>query len=278
MVSKLQSVGNFKSANVAFSGSGFLIAAHCGVACAFMDYGITIEEVSGTSGGSIIAAAIAVGMNSSQIKELALTADFKPLLTMDFMTLISLEAYCNGNALLNYLTEILGDGTISQTKIPCIIMSSNVAMGAEFKFSATTTPNTLLSHACRASASVPFIYTPVQLDDNTLLMDGGMVCNVPINQLSNNRWKVASVLNPNGPNDVSSPLKRASACLSTMLASNEDNLLAWGKSRGADILILNPGNYGFLDTDLTTSDRLVLFNTGYTAAEQLFKKYKIQKQ
>ena len=48
-----------KQVRLAFSGSGFLAPIHAGAACAFLDAGVQIVEVAGTSGGSIAAALIA---------------------------------------------------------------------------------------------------------------------------------------------------------------------------------------------------------------------------
>ena len=65
-----------KPIRLAFSGSGYLAGIHAGAACAVLDYGYDIVEVAGTSGGSICAAAVAVGMKQDGLKALAMAKLF----------------------------------------------------------------------------------------------------------------------------------------------------------------------------------------------------------
>ena len=257
-----------KSIRLAFSGSGFLIAAHAGAACAAIAEGYSIIEVAGTSGGSIIAAAIARGMTAGEIHKLAVTTDYRPLLGLSWATLLSLKAYCSGEALQSWLYETLGDGTIAETVIPFTAIATDLNSGEPYCMDAELNGDMPIALACRASAAVPFVYEPLRYQGQ-VLVDGGASNNLPEQYLVQQGLRVAVDLDSGNSNAVNTPLQIAGACINTLLATNEDARIALAQKMGAKVLRVDVRGFGFLDTDLTQSEKQTLFMRGYHAMKEL---------
>ncbi len=252
-----------KKLSMAFSGCGFLAPIHGGVACQLMDKGSDIVEVSGASGGSIIAAAVAVGMNSEEIRNVCLESDFKDLLRLDIWSLVRGVAYCSGERLEAFFHGLFGDITFQETLKDLKVVATNLQTGKPFVFSKQTTPDCPVYVACRASTAIPFIYESYDYKGVTLV-DGGESCNVPARFLSHGGTKkIAIVIKNNTPNDLSTFLGRASANLSNLLSDDEDLLIDLAKTHGVEVVSIINDTVSFLDNTMSDSDKLRLFEQGY---------------
>lgn len=258
-----------KKVRLAFSGSGFLAPIHAGAACAYMDAGVQIVEVAGTSGGSIAAALIASGKSASQIKQIALAEIPDNIMAVQPFGALFRWAISDGVVLSQWLRDAIGDRTFAQAPMPCTIVASDVRRQAGVTFSASRSPDLLLADACRMSASVPGVWAPVRYN-GMRVADGGMVCNIPTDKLVRDDVPRVGiqVTDGNVPAKLDSLLDFAQSCIGTMLNSNEGNLVAWAQQTGATIVPVDARPYGFLDASLTVAERGDLFNRGYRAVQQ----------
>jgi NTE family protein len=260
-----------KQARVAFSGSGFLAPIHAGGFCAFTDAGLTTPEVAGTSGGSIMAALIAAGKTAAEIKAIAL-ADLPDGIVSYNLFMLFKQGLNSGSVLTSWLQSLLGDITFAQTVIPITIMASDVNNHCSYRFSNKETPNVKLVDACRASASIPVIYTPVTIN-GVKLQDGGMCCNIPVDQLvddSIQRYGIEVMDGSTGTTNTIFGLVEAD--ISTMLKSNEDNLAAWAVQTGAVIIPVDATPYSVLNASMTPDQKAELFARGYAAVKTALNK------
>jgi NTE family protein len=252
--------------SAAFSGAGFLAPAHGGAYCALAELGYAPKDLAGTSAGSIIAALIASGHTPAQIKQIALGTDFRPLFRLSWGALLSLSGYCNGNALLRWLESQLGDMTFATATLPVTIVATDLRTQRPLIFSRDTTPDVRLSFACRCSASVPLGYLPVRYG-NALLVDGGVSNNIPVDKLRG-PVKIGIDIVDTQSDDLSTPLDRLGAVVSTMLATNENARIALGVATGAKIVRVPALGYGFMNTRLTGAQKTALFESGHNAVLQ----------
>ncbi|MDE2097803.1 MAG: patatin-like phospholipase family protein [Patescibacteria group bacterium] len=258
-----------KQVRLAFSGSGFLAPIHAGAICALMDQGVDIVEVAGTSGGSIAAALVAAGFTSKGIKELTLSDLPSDILSFDLLALWG-QGINDGSSLLGWLEDALGDVTFTSSKVPITIMATDIDNGIAYRLARDTASGTTLAEACRASASVPFIFQPFHLN-GVKCVDGGVCCNMPLDQLVLDHVPQVGieVMDGSTKGSTSTLIGFAKQCLSSMLASNEANLVAWGKMFDAKVIQIDAMPYGFLDASLSSEAKLDLFSRGYKAAENL---------
>jgi NTE family protein len=263
-----QDTGTEKKIRVALSGSGFLAPAHAGALCAFMDYGCTIVELAGTSGGSIVAAVAAIGGTQADLRQIALEASFQNLLEASPLGFLETMSYCDGTALLHWLERHTSNKLMKDVKIPMSAVSTDVTTGKRVIFSDKLTPDLPIAFACRASASVPFVYQPVNYK-NTVLVDGGVMDNMPADILVRDslpRFGIRVRSPYKGSTD--GPLSMALSLVNLLLTVGERDKIAVAELSGARIIEVQSDNLGFLNTNLTPEQRMTLFQLGYTQVER----------
>lgn len=159
------------SINLVLGGGGARGLAHIGLYRALLECNVPIDAVGGTSFGAIIAAVIALGKSPDEIMELVqkylIDADPMTEYSFPFVSLIKGRRYTNA------IKGVSGDGNIEDLRIPYFAIAADLTAGA---------PRILdqgpLWMATRASSSIPGLAPPLLMDDH-LLVDGGIVNNVP---------------------------------------------------------------------------------------------------
>lgn len=259
-----------RTVRLAFSGSGFLAGIHAGAAAALLDEDFKILEVAGTSGGSIVASAVALGMNRNELLKLAVNSDMSKLLIFTPLSLFR-GAWCNGNNLEKWLNTNFAGARMSDATMPVQILSTDVKGGGSHTF--TNGDPVSFAIACRASSAVPFIYEPVHYMDKVLI-DGGVCNNIPVDKLKPVGIRLGIAVQEPDTFPATPLWKYAGTLVKLLLASNEDNLIHLSKSTGATVLGVDSGNAGFLDTQLPLETKEMLFHAGYNAVmKQLRHQY-----
>lgn len=258
-------------ARVAFSGSGFLAPIHIGAICAFKDLGIEIVETAGSSGGSIASALVAIGKSDEEIKALALQDIPKGIVSYDISAIFK-EGYNDGKILLKWLNEVIGPITFGQLPNQLTVMATDIESGKSCKFSNQDTPNVKVADACRASSSVPFIFAPYTVD-GIKCVDAGVANNLPVDRLVIDdipRYGI-DVVDGEPAGTTNTVIGLAKQCIATMLAANENNLIAWAQQTNSKVVSVSALPYGFLNPNLSTDEKNDLFERGYNAVIELFK-------
>jgi NTE family protein len=156
---------------VALSGGGARALAHIGFLRAVSELGIPVDEIGGTSMGAVIAAQFATGMPLDEMVALNRAwARFRPHrdYTVPFASIVS------HRAAERMLAHMFGDLEYEDCWIEA------------FACSASLTRSTLVAHrrgavarGCLASIAIPGVAPPIVGDDGELLVDGGVINNVP---------------------------------------------------------------------------------------------------
>ncbi len=162
-----------RSFGLALSGGGSRGVAHIGVVRAMREAGIPIDAVYGTSAGAAFAALVAMNASIPAMIEKStnmLTRSLGHVLSMG-PPLVSVMSGRHTNRLLRYWFE---DALIEDQFIPCGIVSADLVTGDEYVHR-----QGLIREAVRASSSLPGAWPPV-IDGERVLVDGGVVNNLPI--------------------------------------------------------------------------------------------------
>jgi NTE family protein len=253
-----------KRISVAFSGSGFLAPLHVGAACAFLDSGYAFESVAGTSGGSMVAALVASGKTSAELSDLIQKIDFSKFLTVNLGSLLwNRSGYSNGMALFNFMDDVLLGARFKDMRIPLAIVATDLEKSKPFLFSQSRSPNTSVALACKASSAVPFVYDSVK-HQGAVLVDGGLVNNIPLRYLKGKALKVGISVEDSSTNKIKGPISTAQAVITTLLSSNEGTQELVAKNEGASIISVSGGDVWFLDASLTEKQKTSLFQEGYS--------------
>ena len=155
---------------LALGGGAVLGFAHIGLLDALDEAGLGADCVAGTSAGAIVAALYAFGVTPDRTRELLSPLTWRKVsgFTRTSMGLLTNEPVGE------LLEDELGDARIENAEIPLAIVAADIHTGQRMVLREGP-----LADAVRASAAIPGIYTPVQIDDR-LLVDGGIVENVPV--------------------------------------------------------------------------------------------------
>ena len=158
---------------LALGGGAAKGVAHIGVLKALEDANIEVDYIAGTSVGAMIAALYAFRVDVETIGSLARR------LTMSKVTSFKLNktGFFSTESLRELMLEYVGDVAIEDAAIPLSIVATDINSGEEIILSS----GSVVDAVC-ASAAIPGIYIPVEINGRTLV-DGGLVQNVPIEAL-----------------------------------------------------------------------------------------------
>jgi NTE family protein len=260
-----------KQFRIALSGSGFKFPAHGGALAAIYASGGEIIELAGTSGGSIIAALHACGMSRADMVDLTMSRDWSDMMGFSPLALLRL-GYCNGKNMLSFLTSATAGKTFGDLSIGLTIMTTDVTNGCPFEFSKANTPDAPVALAARASASIPFVYQPVEYKGR-LLMDGGCLNNVPLDKLTIDAVPrigvhLVSREKPLSPG-VHTIFDIAPRIIGMILDANDHAHTEIGELEGAKAAFVETGYASGMDRNMPQDIRHRLFADGFAGVKSL---------
>ena len=155
---------------LALSGGATKAVAHVGVLKALAESGIVVESLTGTSGGSIVAALFATGRTIPELERIALSMSWKQMAQVTFSRL----GFLSSDRIERYLVSVMGDVRFEDLALPLAVVATNLVTGRAHVFR-----HGRVALACRASCSIPQIYKPVEIDGE-YFVDGGLVEELPL--------------------------------------------------------------------------------------------------
>jgi len=236
---------------LALSGGTAKSVAHIGVLEALTEGGIPVDCIAGTSGGAIVGAIYAAGFSVEDLKSIASTLRWKDLARLTWPKL----GLLNNSGIDRFLTDLLGELTFDDLKIPLAIVGTDLLTGEKIVFREGR-----VSTAAMISSSIPNVFEPVDLN-GTLYADGGLVEYLPVETVQEFQPDVIIAVNL-GHRTGRSPRPRHllhMAMRVTGIAAQQNARLSETK---ADIVI-RPPTAIFPSFDLMASARLV--QVGYDA-------------
>lgn len=163
-----------KKIGLALGGGAVLGAAHIGIVRALEEHEVDVEYIAGTSIGALVGAFYAFGKDWDEIEALA-----TELKWMDISG-VSLSRYglLSNDKLGRLIRKYLGDRQIEEANIPFAIVTTDISTGEKVVLKKGP-----VAEAVKASMCIPGVFHPLELDGK-MLVDGGVVENVPISTVS----------------------------------------------------------------------------------------------
>jgi NTE family protein len=152
--------------------------SHIGVIRVLEREGIGIDVVAGSSMGSLIAAAWAVGKSADEMEEIAKQIRNKRAVLKLLDPMFPGAGVFRGIKVYNFLHSIVNGLTFADTLIPLKIAASDLNTLEEIVYEQGK-----LIDAIRASISIPGVFRPVVNNGHTLI-DGGITDPVPVQVLA----------------------------------------------------------------------------------------------
>jgi NTE family protein/lysophospholipid hydrolase len=153
-------------------GGGARGFVHLGALRALDEAGIEIDMIGGTSIGSVIAGARALGLSVDDLRELARSfASRKKLLDRT----LPIVALMEGAKLTSIYRSVFGETRIEDLWLPYFAVSSGLS-----RAEAVLHTRGPLWWATRASTAVPALFPPLVTEDYEVLVDGNVMNNMPL--------------------------------------------------------------------------------------------------
>lgn len=158
--------------SLVLSGGGARGIAHIGVIEELEKHGFEITSVSGTSMGALVGAVYALG-KMEEYKNWLYTLDKRKVFSLVDFT-FSKQGLIKGDKVLETMKEFILDANIEDLKIHYAAVAADIINKKEVVFTKGS-----IYDAIRASIAIPTVFTPVK-KENGLLVDGGIINNMPI--------------------------------------------------------------------------------------------------
>ena len=174
--------------------------AHIGVIEEIEKRGYEITSVAGTSMGSLVGGIYVLG-KLEELKDWLYSLDKISMMKMVDLTL-GKQGLVRGEKVLKEMKKIISDKKIEELEIPYLA----VAVDIENKKEVVIDKGSIYD-AIRASISIPTVFTPVKTDEG-LLVDGGIMNNIPVNHVKRNRRDLLIAVDVNADVPVDMPEKK----------------------------------------------------------------------
>jgi len=173
----------FEEVNLVLSGGAAKGIAHIGVLKALEELGIKVKRLSGVSAGAIVSVFYAAGYSPDEMMKL--------LKEVNWLTLFKFKTPKMGligwEKAVKFLERELGVGRIEDLNLPTYLCCTDLYTGKAIYFGSGELIPILLG-----SCSIPGIFEPVKYKD-FLLVDGGVVNNLPVEPLERFREPIIGV-------------------------------------------------------------------------------------
>ena len=160
---------------------------HVGVIKRLDELGLRPKVITGTSMGAIIGSLWAAGKSIAEIEKFVCSLRIRKFLDID---LLGRGGVIKGEKFEKYLHSYLGDITFSDLAIPLRINATDFVTGEEVVFRQGS-----VVKAVRASMNIPGLFLPYRYQGR-ILVDGGVVNNLPISLARGFHFRQWIVVNP----------------------------------------------------------------------------------
>ncbi|MBU3665311.1 MAG: cyclic nucleotide-binding domain-containing protein [Chthoniobacterales bacterium] len=162
-----------RAVGIAFAGGGARSFAHLGVIRALREHGIPLDTAAGTSLGAIVASGVSLDLPLDDLMA-RFSVMVKTNPTKRDYLLVPRSSLLSGRKLDRLLPQLLPDVEIEDCWKGFACVSANITNpGAHVHRSGS------LLKALRSTVSIPGVFPPVKVGDGELLVDGGVVNNLP---------------------------------------------------------------------------------------------------
>ncbi len=243
---------------LALGGGAVLGAAHIGVLKAIDEMGIEIDCIAGTSIGAFVAGLYASGLDWRDIQEISENLNWLDISELSFSNMGLLSNRKMGEL----IREKIGKVKLEDARIPIAMVTADIETLEKIVL---TTGE--VAKAAMASTCIPGVFIPVEINGR-MLVDGGIVENVPISPLESMGADIIIAVDLNSEHKNSRPENILEVLLRTFELTSK--VATHYQTRNADIMI-KPDLSEFNVVDIGQSPALI--EKGYQEAIKVLKQY-----
>jgi len=255
---KIKWLRRTKKIGLALGGGAALGAAHIGVLKAFDELNIQISFISGNSIGAFVATLFAFGKTWQEQEEISIGIKWLDVSKIS----ISKYGLLTNKKIGQKIVEAIGDAEFISSNIPLAIVASNLNSGKKIILKEGK-----VADAVMASTAIPGVFKPVDIDGK-LLVDGGLVENVPVSPLKKMGAELTIGVNLNARRSFKKPENWFGVLINSYYTLIDS--LAKVHTRNANLLI-EPDLSSFSLIDTKNAKELI--EKGYEEAKKVLNDY-----
>jgi len=210
-------LSNRPKIGLALGGGGPKGLAHIGIIKVLEENNIPIDYIAGTSIGAMVGGFYAAKKNIYEIEKLALTTNWPKFISIFFDPSIR-QGLIKGEKLKKFIEDYLGEINFKDLKIPFKAVATDLHTGEKFVIGKDK-----VSTAIKASTAIPLMFTPVKIDNRTLI-DGGVSYPVPVDVVRQMGADFVIAVNLTGNDQFDDKEKKLTY---SSIASNSLNILRY---------------------------------------------------
>lgn len=262
-----------KKINIALvlSGAGSKGIAHAGVIAAFEKHNIPIDLIVGSSAGSLVGLLYADSKNAIKVKEILINTSRKDFLqgtpSINFIAAILFNTTSGFKQIDKFLTKNVRAKKFEELLIPLVVVTSDLNSTKSQIFNSGPVKPSIF-----ASCAIPGLYKPVKIR-NKLLVDGGVISPVPVNEAKEFKANIIVAVNIVSPPPNNNQITNNISMLYRTNWITYYNLSSAQESYADLSVKIDTSKYDWLD-DLTKKEKTELFEFAFNAGEKLINKNK----
>ena len=144
-----------------------------GVLQALDEHGLSPDYMAGTSIGALVAALYAFGVSPSDIRTLASRMRWQDIRAYT----LSKFGLLSNQEIANIVVKEIGEVRLEDSPIPLAVIAADISTGEPVVLREGDVATAIMASTC-----MPGYYIPVEIDGR-LLVDGGIITNVPVSTL-----------------------------------------------------------------------------------------------
>ena len=223
---------------------------------------VDVQEISGSSAGSILALFLAVGMSVDEILNTAVSINISNFFKIKLGSFFTKFGFVDINPIRKKLVDICGsDPTFSDIDMKIYISAFCLNSSETVYFSKDTHPDMKVIDAVCMSMAVPFIFSCGTYMEKTYV-DGGMKEEYPLTPFLNKKPHEVTCLkirtNQIYQEDINTPKDFVETLVRSALANRERY------NTPIEELEINIGDTNIFDFNMSYEEKIKLFNIGFT--------------
>lgn len=216
-----------KKLGLVLGSSGARGSSYIGFIRALEENGITPDYIAGSSMGAVVGACYAIGMSSAQMEKEVMQLKSSHLIDVSLRPVTN-SAILRSKKLIKKLDCYFEGKKFNQTKIPFTSVAVDLATGNVYAFSGEDS----LAEGVAASSSIPAVFKPVK-KDGMVLVDGGVLCRLPIQEVRDMGAEVIVVVDALGKTrpvdknyNIITVIMRSYEIMDGVLTNNKNQMLS----------------------------------------------------
>lgn len=220
-----------------------------------------VEEVSGSSAGSILALFWAMGMTVDEMIDISLNVDVSEFVKLNIGTFFNKFGFVEMEPIREKLVEICGcDPTFAQLKRKIYVSAFCLNTSKTEYFSVETHPNMKVIDAVCMSIAIPMIFASSEYDGKTYV-DGGTMEEYPMNPFIDKKPHEVACIKLVIDDIYKETMENPKDFLEALIRSTLKNRTRYNEN--FTMLNVDVGDAAIFDFNMSYEDKIRLLNVGY---------------